>query len=327
MDHFSKSISVLLFAAIGAGVLATPAAAQSYPTKTIRMVVPFPAGGATDIFARVMAERLAPALGQAVIVDNRPGAGGTIGSDVVAKSPGDGYTILMATSSTHAIAPGLNPKLPYNVERDFAPVSMVAITPTLLVANVATPAQTVAELIALARAKPGELTFASSGTGTAPHLAGELFKVLAKVDIRHIPYKGTQLAVPDLISGQVTILFDAFSTGIPHVRSGKLKALGVGSAKRSALLPDVPTIAEAGLPQYTSDIFFGVFAPSATPREIVARLAQELTRIVQTPDVRDRLAAQGAEPVGSTPQQFAQAIRAETEKWARVIREGGIKLE
>jgi tripartite-type tricarboxylate transporter receptor subunit TctC len=325
MDHYSKNTSAILLAA--AAVFATPAAAQTYPTKTIRMVVPFPAGGATDIFARIMAERLAPALGQAVVVDNRPGAGGTIGSDAVAKAPGDGYTILMATSSTHAIAPGLNPKLPYNVERDFAPVSMVAITPTLLVANVAIPAQTVGELIALARAKPGELTFASSGTGTAPHLAGELFKVLAKVDIRHIPYKGTQLAVPDLISGQVTILFDAFSTGIPHVRSGKLKALGVGSAKRSALLPDVPTIAEAGLPQYTSDIFFGVFAPSATPREIVGRLAQELARILQTSEVRERLAAQGAEPVGSTPQQFAQAIRAETEKWARVIREGGIKLE
>ena len=312
---------------LAAGASDAKVRAADWPTRPVTWVVPFPAGGATDIFARIVAERLAATLGQPFVVDNRPGAGGSIGSDAVAKAPGDGYTLLMATSSTHSIAPSLNSKLPYNVERDFAPVSLVAITPTLLVIHNGTPAQTVAELIALAKAKPGDLTFSSSGTGTAPHLSGELFKLLAGVDIRHIPYKGTQLSVPDLINGQVTMLFDAFSTGIPHVRSGKLRALAVGSAKRSALLPDVPTIAEAGLPGYSSDIYFGVFAPAATPREIVTRLSQELGRIVQTHEVRERLSSQGAEPVGSTPQQFAQVIRGETEKWARVIRDGGIKLE
>ena len=312
---------------LGCGVLAGAVHAQSYPARPVRMVVPFPAGGATDTTARTVAERLSVALGQPIIIDNRPGAGGTIGSDVVAKAAPDGYTLLTSTTSTHSIGPVLNPKIPYNVERDFAPVAYVATAPTMLIVNMSVPVRTVAELIAYARARPGQLTFASSGTGTSPHLSGEYFRSLARLDMVHIPYKGTQLAMPDLISGQVTMMFDVVSTALPHVRSGKARALAVGSAKRSSLVPDVPTVAESGLTGYVSDVYFGVFAPANTPREIVDRLAGEINRIVQLTEVRERFASLGAEPVGGTPQQFAQVIRAETAKWTAVIRDAGIKLE
>ena len=301
--------------------------AQTYPAKSIRMVVPFPTGGATDIIARVIADKLGPALGTQVLVDNRAGAGGAIGSEQVAKAPADGYTILMATSSTHSVAPALNAKLPYQVERDFAPVAHVASSPSVLIIGPNVQATSVQQLIALAKARPTQLTFSSSGIGTIVHLSGELFANMAGVQIVHVPYKGTQLAIPDIINGQVTMMFDNIVSAMPHIRSGKVKALAMGSAKRSGLLPELPTIDEAGLPGYVSDAYFGVFAPAATPRDIVARMANELARIVELVDVRERLLQQGAEPVGGDPESFARVIRADTVKWSKVIREAGVKLE
>ncbi|MCX7893246.1 MAG: tripartite tricarboxylate transporter substrate binding protein [Burkholderiales bacterium] len=313
--------AMLLASAPGAAI------AQGYPTKPIRFVVPFPPGGATDIITRTVAQKLSEQLGQPVVVDNKPGAGGAIGSDLVAKAAPDGYTILMATTSTHSIGPALNARLPYNPERDFAPVSLVATSPNLLVVTPAIPVNNLREFIAYARAHPGQLNFASSGTGTIVHLSGELFKRMAGLDMVHVPYKGTALAVPDLINGQVTMIFDNIVSAMPQVKSGKVKVLAITSAKRSSLVPDVPTMAEAGLPGYTSDTYFGVFAPAGTPKEIVDRLSREIARAVNAPEVRDRLAAQGAEAVGGPPAELAAAVRGDAEKWGRVIREAGVKVE
>jgi tripartite-type tricarboxylate transporter receptor subunit TctC len=303
------------------------ALAQSYPARPIRLVIPFPAGGATDIVTRAIAVKLADALAQPVVVDNKPGAGGAIGSDLVAKAAPDGYTILLTTTSTHSVGPALNPRLPYNVERDFIPVTHVADATNVLIVSQAVPAKSVRELVALAKAKPGGLAFGSSGTGTIVHLSGELFKSLAGVDLLHVPYKGTQLAIPDVISGQVALIFDNIASALPHVRAGKVRALAVTSAKRSSLLPELPTMIEAGVPGYVSDTYFGVFTPAGTPREIVTRLNQELNRVIQQPDLRERFANQGIEPVGGTPEQFAQVIRSETAKWGKVIRDAGVKVE
>lgn len=313
--------AMLLGSAPGAAV------AQGYPAKAIRFVVPFPPGGATDIITRTVAQKLSEQLGQPVVVDNKPGAGGAIGSDLVAKAAPDGYTILMATTSTHSIGPALNARLPYNPERDFAPVSLVATSPNLLVVTPAIPVNNLKEFIAYARAHPGQLNFASSGTGTIVHLSGELFKRMAGLDMVHVPYKGTALAVPDLINGQVTMIFDNIVSAMPQVKSGKVKVLAITSAKRSSLVPEVPTMAEAGLPGYTSDTYFGVFAPAGTPKEIVDRLAREIARAVNAPEVRDRLAAQGAEAVGGPPAELAAAVRGDAEKWGRVIKEAGVKVE
>lgn len=307
--------------------LTGPASAQSYPTKPIRLVIPFPAGGATDIVTRAIAVKLADGLAQPVVVDNKPGAGGAIGSDLVARAAPDGYTILLTTTSTHSVGPALNPRLPYNVERDFMPVTHVADATNVLLVSQAVPAKSVRELVALAKEKPGGLAFGSSGTGTIVHLSGELFKSLAGVDLLHVPYKGTQLAIPDVISGQVALIFDNIASALPHVRSGKVRALAVTSAKRSSLLPDLPTMIEAGVPGYVSDTYFGVFAPTGTSREIVARLNQELNRVIRQPDLRERFANQGIEPVGGTPEQFAQVIRSETAKWGKVIRDANVKVE
>jgi tripartite-type tricarboxylate transporter receptor subunit TctC len=312
---------------VAALVLASAAAAQSYPSKPLRMIVPFPPGGATDIIARVVAERLGASLGQSIIVENRPGAGGSIGSDLVAKAAPDGYTILMATTSTHSIGPALNPKLPYVVERDFAPVSHVATSPSVLIVGTSVPAANVRELIAAAKARPGRLTYGSSGTGTIVHLSGELFRSMADVDLVHIPYKGTQLAIPDIINGQIAMMFDNIVSALPHIRSGKVRALAMGGPKRSPLLPELPTVGESGLPGYVSDAYFGVFAPAATPREIVARLAGDIGRIVREPDVQMRFSNQGAEPVGGAPDAFAAVIRADTAKWTKVIRDANVRLD
>jgi tripartite-type tricarboxylate transporter receptor subunit TctC len=307
---------------------ATPAAAQGgYPSKPLRFVVPFPPGGATDIITRVIAQKLAEQVGQPVVVENRPGAGGAIGSELVAKAAPDGYTLLMATTSTHSIGPTLNPKTPYNVERDFAPVSEVATSTNVLVVSPALGAGSVKELIGIAKAKPGQLNFASSGNGTIVHLTGELFKSMAGIDIVHVPYKGTALAQPDLMSGQVSMLFDNIVSAMPNVKSGKVKALAVTGRKRSPLLSELPTVIEAGVPGFASDTYFGVFVPSATPREIVERLNRELVRAVTSPEVREHLGRQGAEPVGSTPAELAATVKADTEKWARVIRQANVRLE
>jgi tripartite-type tricarboxylate transporter receptor subunit TctC len=315
------------FAAALALVVAPAAAQSGYPAKPLRFIVPFPPGGATDIITRTIAQKLSEQVGQPVVVENRPGAGGTIGSDLVAKAAPDGYTLLMATTSTHSIGPTLNPKTPYDVERDFAPVCEVATSANVLIVSPALGVNSVRELIAAAKAKPGQLNFASSGTGTIVHLSGELFKSMAGIDIVHVPYKGTALAQPDLMSGQVSMIFDNIVSAMPNIKSGKVKALAISARKRSPLVPDLPTVGEAGLPGFTSDAYFGVFVPAATPREIVDRLNRELVKAVTSADVREQLARQGAEPVGGTPAALAAAVKADTEKWARVIRQANVRLE
>ena len=313
----------ILFAVIAAALAGT-ASAQSYPTRPVSFVVPFPVSGATDILARVVGHKLSEALGQPVPIDNKPGAGGTIGSAFVAKAAPDGYTILMGTTSTHSIGPALQ-KLQYDVERDFAPVSLIANAPGVLVVSPAIGVNSPRELIALAKAKPGQLNFASSGTGTIVHLSGELFNRMAGVQMQHVPYKGTALAATDIKSGQIAMMIDNIVSAMPLIKSGVQKPLAVTSAKRSEVLPDLPTLADSGVPGYESVAYFGVFAPAGTPATIVTRLNAELAKIVRTPDVKAKLLELGSDPVGSTPQEFARVIRAEREKWAKVIQEANVK--
>jgi tripartite-type tricarboxylate transporter receptor subunit TctC len=301
--------------------------AQGYPSQPIKMVVPFTAGGTTDILARTVGQKLSESLRQPVIVENRPGAGGNIGADVVAKAKPDGYTILMGTIGTQAINASLYSKMPYDAARDFAPITLVAIVPNVLIVHPSVPAKNVAELIALAKAKPGTLNFASSSTGGSPHLSGEMFKQMTGVDIVHVPYKGSAPAITDLLGGQVNLMFDNLPSGLPHVKAGKLRALGVTSARRSPAVPDIPTIAESGVPGYEVDSWFGILAPAGTPPEIVNKLNAEIVRILKLPDVNERLAEQGAQPVGDTPQQFAEHIRRETAKWAKVVKASGAKAD
>jgi len=310
--------------ALALAVFGGLAQAQSYPSRPVRLVVPFPVSGATDILSRVVAQKLQDAIGQPVPVDNKPGAGGTIGSAFVAKSEADGYTIQMATSSTHSIGPALQ-KLPYNAEKDFAPVCLVANAANVLVVSPALNVASVKELIALAKAKPGQLNFGSSGTGTIVHLSGELFNKMAGTQMQHVPYKGTALVATDIKSGQIAMMIDNIVSAMPLIKSGVERPLAVTSAKRSAVLPELPTVAEAGLPGYESSTYFGIFAPAGTPPAIVARLNAELVKIVRQPDVKAKLIELGADPVGSTPERLAQAVRADHAKWAKVIQEAGIK--
>jgi tripartite-type tricarboxylate transporter receptor subunit TctC len=322
------SLASRLAVGIVAGLaLAGPAKAQEYPSKPIRLVVPFAAGGATDVLARLVGERLTASLGQQVVVDNRPGAGGNIGSDIVARAEPDGYTILMGAVGTHAINPSLYPKMPYDPVKDFAPVTLVASVPNVLVVNPEVPAKSVQELIDLAKAKPGELNFASSGNGTSIHLSGELFKAMTGTDIVHVPYKGSGPAVTDLLGGQVQMMFDNMPSSLPHVKAGKLRALGVTSAKRSPALPEVPTIAEAGVPGYDATSWFGILAPAGTPEPVVTRLQGAIVQALGEPEMRQRMADLGAEPVGDTPAEFGQFIAAEIAKWAKVVNDAGVKLE
>jgi tripartite-type tricarboxylate transporter receptor subunit TctC len=322
------SLASRLAVGIVAGLaLAGSAKAQDYPSKPIRLVVPFAAGGATDVLARLVGERLTASLGQQVVVDNRPGAGGNIGSDLVARAEPDGYTILMGAVGTHAINPSLYPKMPYDPVKDFAPVTLVASVPNVLVVNPEVPANSVQELIDLAKAKPGELNFASSGNGTSIHLSGELFKAMTGTDIVHVPYKGSGPAVTDLLGGQVQMMFDNMPSSLPHVKAGKLRALGVTSAKRSPALPEVPTIAEAGVPGYDATSWFGILAPAGTPEPVVMRLQGAIVQALGEPEMRQRMADLGAEPVGDTPAEFGQFIAAELAKWAKVVNDAGVKLE
>ena len=303
-------------------------AQPAWPTKPIRMVVPFPAGGATDLLARAIAQGLGSGLGQPIVVDNRPGAGGTLGSSEVARAAADGHTLLMATSSTHAIAPHLNPNLPYNAESDFTPVAWVANATNIVVVPKDLPVASIKELIAYAKARPGQLNYASSGNGTIVNLTAEAFKAQAGVFIVHIPYRGTALAIPDLVSGKVQLLFDSIVSGLPHVKDGKLKALAVTSAKRSALVPELPTVAESGLPGFTSDTWFGVYGPKGLPAAIVERVADALQRTMRQADVAERLARLGAEPiVDAGPAKFAAMVKADSARWATLIRERKITSE
>ena len=301
--------------------------AQTYPTKPIRLVVPFPPGGATDILARDVAQKLTEAWGQSVIVDNRPGAGGNIGSELVAKSAPDGYTLEMGTVGTHAINASLYAKMPYDHVKDFTPVILVAGVPNVLVVNPAVPANSVAELVAYAKANPGKLNFASSGNGTSIHLSGELFKVMAGVQITHIPYKGSAQALQDLLAGQVQLMFDNLPPSLPQIKAGKLRALAVTSATRAPALPDVPTLAESGLPGFEASSWFGILAPAGTPAPIVAKLNAEIAKYLATPEAKEKLLKQGANPAGGTPEDFAKHIAAETAKWAKVVKDSGAKID
>ena len=301
--------------------------AQSYPNKTIRMIVPFPAGGATDIVARLVAQKLGDAIGQQVIVDNRGGAAGTIGSDLAAKSPPDGYTILIGTSSTHAIAQSLYAKLPYDSIKDFTPVIGIATATIVLSMHPSVPAKTVRELIVLAKAKPDALSFASSGNGGVSHLVGEMFKAQAGVQMLHIPYKGDAPALADLVGGQVSLEFGTALSFLPYIQSGRLKALAVTSLKRSQVMPDVPTVAESGLKGFEALQWFGVFAPAGTRAEVVTRLNTEIVKILHTADMRERLTKLASEVMADSPEQFAVFQKAEIAKWARVVKDSGARID
>jgi len=304
------------------------AAAQgAFPSKTITIVVPFAAGGTTDILARIVAQGMGAELGQPVVVDNRAGAGGNIGGQLAARAPADGYTLFMGTVGTHAINASLYKKMPFDPIKDFAPLTRVANVPNLLVANPAQPFKTVQELIAYAKAHPGKINFGSSGSGSSIHLSGELFKSMAKVDMQHVPYKGSAPAVTDLLGNQIAIMFDNMPSAIQHVRSGKLRAIAVTTAKRSPELPDVPTIAEAGVPGYEATSWFGMFAPAGTPAPVVAKLNATIVKVLAQPDIKKKLAEQGAEAAGETPDQFAAFIQNESVKWGKVVKESGASVD
>jgi tripartite-type tricarboxylate transporter receptor subunit TctC len=301
-------------------------AGDTYPSKPITWVVPFPPGGAMDVMARTLGDKLSQSMKQPVVVENRPGAGGSIGSGVVARSAPDGHTI-MIVSIGHAVNPSIYPKLSYDATRDFEPVSLVGIVPNILVAHPSLKANNVKELIALAKAEPGKLSYASAGNGTTVHLAAELFNSMAGLDILHVPYKGSAPAVTDLMGGQVNIMFDSVSSAKPYIQSGKLKALAVTTSKRSSIFPNVPTMAEAGLPGYELSGWYAVFVPAKTPKPIVDRLNAELVKALKQDDVRARFTQIGAEPVGSSPQQLANTLKTETARWAKIVRERNIKAD
>ena len=313
-------------ACTGLLLICTAAQAQ-WPARPVRFVVPFPAGGSTDIVARVLAEKLAQGLGQPFVIDNRGGAGGTTGSDAVAKAPADGYTLLIATSSTHAIAGSLYAKLPYDAVRDFEPVSLIGTATIMLVTHPSVGVKTVKELIALAKAKPALLTFASSGNGGISHLTGEYFKSQAGIEMQHIPYKGDTPMIADLVGGRVSLAFGTAVAFLPHVQSGKLTAIAVTNARPSPIAPNLPTVADSGLAGFEALQWFGVLMPAGTPGEIVARLNAELLKVLRMAEVRERLKALGIEIAGNTPAEFAGFMRAETAKWARIVKDSGARVD
>ena len=318
---------IAAFALLPAAFAPRALAQQDYPARPIHIVAPFEAGGATDIMARIMAQKLTESLGQPVIIDNRPGAGGGIGAAAVAKSPADGYTILFGNLAPNAINPSVYTKLQYDAEKDFAPISVVARVPLVLVTPSSSPAGSVRELIALAKSAPGNLNFGSPGVGSVAHVVGEMFNTMAGTRLVHVPYKGGAPAVQATLSAEVAMMFATGISSIPHIKSGKLRALGITSAERSPVAPDIPTIAESGLPGFEVDVWFGLLAPAATPRAIVERLAHEVRRALDAPDVRAKFAELSAVPSPTTPDQFAAIIRADIAKWAKVVKESGAKIE
>jgi len=317
-------IAALIAGSCGA---ALAAAAESYPVRPVRFILPFPPGGPTDILARVFGQKLGDNLGQQVVIDNRGGAGGIIACEIAMRAAPDGYTIMLGAVGTLAINPHLYAKVPYNPQRDFRPVSLLAATPYVLLVSPSIPARSVKELIAYARARPGQLNFGSGGVGTGNHLSGELFKLAADLDLAHVPYKGANLAIPDLLAGQVHMLFLNVLPALPHVKAGRLRALAVTSGRRSPSAPDIPTMAEAGIPGYETSSWHGVVVPAKTAAGVVKRVHAELSKIARQPEVKERLEAQGAEVIGSTPEEFAAWIRSENAKWSEVIRAAGIRAE
>jgi tripartite-type tricarboxylate transporter receptor subunit TctC len=316
-----RCVALLLCAA------ASAASAQNYPSKPIKYIVPFQPGGTTDILGRIVAFKLQEAWGQPVVVENRPGAGGAVGAELTAKAPPDGYTIMGGTISTHAINASVYDKLPYDPIKDFEPVTQLAQQPNMLVVHPSIPANNVQELIALLKKNPDKYTYSTSGNGTSAHLAGELFKSMSGTQMQHVPYKGSPQAIADALAGQVSMSFDNISTAYPPAKSGKLRALAVTTAKRSSLAPEVPTMGESGLKGYELGSWHGVFAPAKTPKEIVQKLNAEIVKAVHAADVKDKLAALGVEPVGTSVTEFSAFVRAEVPKWAKVVKESGAKVE
>ena len=298
--------------------------AQPYPVKPIRLISTYAPGGNTDAAARLLAPRLAEHLGQAVVVDNRAGAGGVVGTEIVAHAVPDGYTLLFCTSAGISIQPELQPNLPYKVERDFAPVSLVLVNPQLLVAGPALPAKTLGEFLKLAKAQPGKLNYASVGVGSPGHLAVELMKIMAGIDVVHVPYKGSAPAVVDVLSGNVAVLFSSVPTMLPHMKAGRLKALAVGSATRTAAAPDIPTVAEAGVPGFEYTVWYGLVAPAGTPRAVVAKLNDAAVKSLNEPKLDQLMRAQGSEPRPTSPEEMAKFMKAERSRWARVVKATGL---
>lgn len=308
-------------------IAAGSAWAQAYPTKPVTLVVPAPAGGPTDIIGRLAGQILTPQLGQNVVVDNRSGAGNTLGTDYVAKARPDGYTLTIGSPSSHSIAPSIYRNLPYDPVRDFTPVALLATSPTVLVIHPSIPARNLKEFIALARAKPGDLNFGSGGNGTTSHLTGEYFKTAAGVKITHVPYKGSAGATTDLLAGQIQMMFHGLHLSLPYMRTGKLRGLGLTSPKRSPLMPELPTISEAGLRGFEVNTWYGVLGPAGLPRDVVSRLNAALLKGVEQPAMRARLVEQGLDIIGSTPEQFARVIAEEKEKWAKVVQQSGARVD
>jgi tripartite-type tricarboxylate transporter receptor subunit TctC len=303
------------------------ATAQGFPAKPVRLVVPFPPGGSLDNVGRLLAQKLTEAWGQQVVVENRPGAGGNVGADAVAKSPADGYTVVMGALSTHAVNPSLYAKMPYDAVKDFAPIGNVAITPNVLIVNSDSPIKSVRDLIAFAKANPGKANFGSGSNGSAGHLAGELFKVETGTDVQHIPYKGGAPALQALLAGETQFMFDNLANAMAQVKGGRVRAIAVTTAQRSKLAPDLPTMAEAGLPGFDISTWFGLLAPAGTPSEVVAKWNADLVKALNAPDVREKMLAQGAEPSPTSPAEFAAFIARERDKYARIVKLSGAKVD
>jgi len=319
-----RGIIAVLSAALVPSVLA---AAPAYPEKPVRVIVPVPAGGTPDVVIRTISPGVSSLLGQQLVIDNRGGAGGLIGVELAARANADGYTLLFASPGALTILPHLKKRVPYDTLRDFAPISLVSSGPFLLVSHPAVPAKTVKELIALAKAAPGKLNYGSAGNGVANHLAMELFKSMAGVNITHVPYKGAPLAVADLIGGNVEMMFNSIAPVLPHIKSGRLRLLGIASSKRSPQLPDAPTISEAGVPGFEASNWFGLFAPAKTPKAIVARLNDAIVKVVRAPETRAQFELQGSDPVGNSPEEFAAYVRKDLEKYAKIVKLSGAKLD
>ncbi|MBL8352868.1 MAG: tripartite tricarboxylate transporter substrate binding protein [Burkholderiaceae bacterium] len=326
LDRLATRRHVIQALALAATLASSAAMAQAWPSKPISLVVPFAAGGTTDVLARALAEKLQQSLGQPVIVESKPGAGATLGADYVAKAKPDGYTLLVGAVH-HTIASSVYKKLPYDFQKDLAPITEIALVPNVLVVNATTPARNVAELVALLKAQPGKHNFGSNGNGTAQHLIGTQFENMTGTDFSHVPYKGSGPLATDLLGGQITMSFDTVTPVLQHIRAGKLRALAVTTAKRSTALPDVPTLDEAGLQGFDIGTWFGVLAPAATPRDILARLNTEMVKVIQSPEFRKRMSEIGAEPIGNSAEQMAAQIKAETEKFARLVKAAKVVIE